>query len=54
MIYATSAGTVRLRVASAVDSSVYAETVVNVYPANIVSFADGEMITDGNSYITEY
>jgi hypothetical protein len=53
MIYATSTGTVRLRVASAVDGSVYAEAVINVFPANIVSFADGEMITDGNSYITE-
>jgi hypothetical protein len=54
MIYATAAGTVRLRVASAVDSSVYAEATVNVYPASIIRFADGETLTDGIDYITEY
>jgi hypothetical protein len=54
MIYATEPGTVRLRVASAVDGSVYAEAVINVYPQNIIYFADGEMLGDGINYITEY
>jgi hypothetical protein len=54
MIYATSPGTVRLRVTSAIDSSVYAESTINVYPQNIVFFADGELLTDGFNYITEY
>jgi hypothetical protein len=54
MIYATVAGTVKLRVASTLDGSVYAEKTINVYPANIIRFADGEMLTDGNDYITEY
>jgi len=54
MIYATEPGTVRLRVASTVDGSVYAEAVINVYPQNIIYFADGEMLGDGINYITEY
>jgi hypothetical protein len=54
MIYATSPGTVKVRVASSIDSSVYAEKTITVYPQNIVFFADGEMLTDGINYITEY
>jgi hypothetical protein len=54
MIYATSPGTVKLRVTSAIDSSVYAEKTINVFPTNIIWFADGEMLSDGNNYITEY
>jgi hypothetical protein len=54
MIYATAIGTVRLRVASAVDTSVYAEAVINVYPPNIITFADGAMLTDGINFITAY
>lgn len=54
MVYAAAAGTVKLRVASSVDGSVYAEQAINVYPKNIVWYADGEMLTDGVDYITEY
>ena len=52
MIYASSAGTVRVRVASVVDSSVYAEQVIEVFPGNIVHFADLEMLSDGGNWIT--
>jgi hypothetical protein len=54
MIYATAAGTVRLRVASAVDSTVYAEQTVHVYPPNIIGFADGSLLWDGENYIAAY
>jgi hypothetical protein len=53
MIYATAPGTVTLRVTSAADSSVYAEREINVYPGNIIRFADGEMLSDGTDWITE-
>ena len=53
MIYASSPGTVTLRVASTVDSNVYAQQTITVYPGNIVHFADMEMVTDGEDWITE-
>jgi hypothetical protein len=53
MIYATSPGTVTLRVTSAVDGSVCAEAEISVYPGNIIRFADGEMLSDGEDWITE-
>jgi hypothetical protein len=55
MIYAASPGTVKLRVTSAVDSSVYAEKTISVYPQNILMFGyDNEMLSDGVEWITEY
>jgi hypothetical protein len=54
MIYVSSAGTVTLRVTSTVDSSVYAQRTVEVYPANIIHFADMELLSDGVEWITEY
>ena len=53
MIYASSAGTVTLRVASTVDSGVYAQQTINVYPGNIVHFADMELLSDGVDWITD-
>lgn len=53
-IRATKYGTVRLRIESALDSSVYDEKVITVYPENIIYFADGSMLEDGYDYITAY
>jgi hypothetical protein len=53
MIYAAAAGTVTLRVTSTVDSSVYAQRTITVYPANIIHFADMELLSDGVDWITE-
>jgi hypothetical protein len=53
MIYASSPGTVTLRIASTVDSGVYAQQTINVYPGNIVHFADMELLSDGFDWITE-
>ena len=53
MIYASSEGTVTLRVTSTVDSHVFAQQTINVYPGNIVHFADMEMLSDGVEWITE-
>lgn len=53
-IRATAYGTVRLRVESALDSSVYDEKIITVYPDNIIYFADGLMLEDGYDYITAY
>jgi len=55
MIYVSSQGTVRLRVASTVDGSVYAEQAVEVYPGNILTFGyEQEMWFDGVDFVTEY
>lgn len=53
-IRATAYGTVRIRIESALDSSVYDEKVITVYPDNIIYFADGSMLEDGYDYITAY
>lgn len=52
MIYASAAGTVTLRVTSTVDSNVYAQQTINVYPGNIVHFADMTLLSDGVNWIT--
>lgn len=53
-IYATKLGTVRLRIVSALDANVYDEKVIQVYPQNIIHFADGSMLEDGFDYITVF
>ena len=53
MIFASAAGTVTLRVTSTVDSNVYAQRTIQVYPGNILHFADNEMLSDGEDWITE-
>jgi len=39
-------------VASSLDSSVYATAVINVYPSNIIGFADNTLLSyDGVNFI---
>jgi hypothetical protein len=53
-IYATEPGTVTVRVTSTVDSTVYTEKTITVYPDSLLHFADYEYLTDGIDYISEY
>lgn len=53
-IYATRAGSIKIRIASAVNENVYDERTIQVYPQNIVHFADNSMLDDGFEYITVF
>jgi hypothetical protein len=53
-IVATYPGTVRLRVESTVDGSIYAEKVINVYPDNLLGMAGEDIMWSGEYYITWY
>jgi hypothetical protein len=52
-IYATRQGTVVVRVASVVDSSVYTERTITVWPSNLIRFSGDVFLMYGNEYVTE-